>query len=159
MPSILYFEDLRPGDTFESDFRTVGAEEIVAFARQYDPQPFHTGEPPLIEPLYEGLIAPGWHTGAICMRQMSDALLLRCAVYCSPGVGDIRWLAPLRPGMSVMTRIVVKEKGASRRDHSRGRISFDVRLIDSASNVLMSMQPTVLFARRLRALSPPPPGG
>lgn len=148
MENVLYFEDLQQGDVFESGFQRVSEEEIVAFARQYDPQPFHTGEAPLIESMFEGLIAAGWHTGAICIRQMADALLLRCAVYCSPGVGNVRWLVPLRPGDEVGTCVEVKEKKASARDPARGRITFEARLRNSRGDVLMTMEPTVLFASR-----------
>lgn len=149
MKDVFYFEDLQPGDVFESKFQRVSEEDIITFARQYDPQPFHTGETPLIKPMFDGLIAAGWHTGAICVRQMSDILLLRCAVYCSPGVGNVSWLAPLRPGDEVRTTMEVKEKKHSTKNSARGRITFDVRLSKLNEQVLMTMQPTVLFARRV----------
>lgn len=145
---ILYFEDLEPGDSFESGFHRVTEEDIIQFARQYDPHPFHTGDPPLIPSLFDGLIAAGWHTGAICIRQMADALLLRCAVYCSPGVGDVRWHAPMRPDDEVRTRVEVKEKNLSRPQSGRGRITFEARLSNKKGELLLSMHPTVLFACR-----------
>lgn len=145
---IYYFEDLQPGDCFESGFNRVTEEDIVKFARQYDPHPFHTGDPPLIPSMFDGLIAAGWHTGAICIRQMADALLLRCAVYCSPGVGDVRWHAPMRPDDEVRTRVEVKEKTISRPNSGHGRIRFEARLSNARGELLLSMHPTVLFARR-----------
>ena len=148
MENIRYFEDLQVGDAFESAYMHVSEEDIIAFARQYDPHPFHTGEPPLIEPMFDGLIAAGWHTGAICIRQMADVLLLHCAVYCSPGVGNVRWHAPMRPGDDVRTRVEVREKTVSPRNPARGRITFEARLSNARGDLLMSMQPSVLFSRR-----------
>lgn len=151
MNTIFYFEDLAPGQVFESEPVRVTEEEIVGFARQYDPHPFHIGGPVLIEPLYDGLIASGWHTGAICIRQMADALLLRCAVFCSSGVGDVRWHAPLRPDDEVSTRLEVIGKIPSSRGQARGRIQFEARLSTTQGVLLLSMRPLILFACRAGA--------
>lgn len=79
---------------------------------------------------------------------MAGALLLRCAVYCSPGVGDVRWHAPMRPDDEVRTRLEVKEKNLSRPQSGRGRITFEARLSNKKGELLLSMHPTVLFACR-----------
>lgn len=160
---IYFYEDLSVGDVFESGGYEVTEEEIISFARDYDPQPFHVLGQPLIESLYEGLIASGWHIGAVCIRQMADALLLRCAVYCSPGVGDVRFHAPMFPGDVVKTRLEIMAKRPPGRDPRRAAITLEAQLSNSAGQLLLSMRPTVLFARRevvsLLSESSVPPGG
>ena len=94
----LTFEDFEPGRVFELGAREVTEEEIVAFAREWDPQPFHVDPEAAQESSFGGLIASGWHTGAMWMRLYVDSLLVGAASMGSPGIEELRWLAPVRPG-------------------------------------------------------------
>ena len=116
----LYFEDFPPGDVRESPARTVTREEMVAFAREFDPQPFHTDEEAASTTIYGGLIASGWHTVAILMRLMWDAFLADAASLGSPGVDEVRWLKPVRPGDTLRARFTVVEAVPSRSKPDRG---------------------------------------
>ena len=107
--TLLYLDDLVAGMTFESGPVTVTAEEIKDFAAKFDPQPFHIDEEAAQHPQFGGLVASGWHTCSLCMRMMCDAYLLDSANLASPGVENIRWLKPVRPGDTLHVRSVVLE--------------------------------------------------
>src|SRR5579859_3157513 len=104
-----YFEDFAVGHTLELGSYTITREEILAFARQFDPQPFHTDEEQAKASLYGGLIASGWHTASIFMRLLVDGLLNDTASMGSPGVDELRWLRPVRPGDTLRARFTVRE--------------------------------------------------
>ena len=91
-----YFEDFEPGQVYELGTRTITEEELVAFAREWDPQPFHVDPEAARESVFGGLIASGWQTGAIWMRMYVDTML-GSAARGSPGIEELRWLAPVRP--------------------------------------------------------------
>lgn len=94
-----HLEDFRVGEVFELGSRCVSAAEIVEFAARFDPQPRHLGD--------DGLIASGWHVASILMRLYVDAVLRDTAVEVSPGVDELRWLRPVRPGDVLTGRITV----------------------------------------------------
>ena len=94
----LYLEDLRPGQRFTSATYELGADEIVAFASDYDPQPFHTDPEAAKGSIFGGLIASGWHSCAMGMRMLVDNVLSPDYSLGSPGVDEVRFLAPVRPG-------------------------------------------------------------
>src|SRR5262245_32647886 len=118
----LFFEDLEPGQVVELGSRAVTEEEIVAFGRQWDPQPFHVDPEAAKGSVFGGLIASGWHTGAIWMRLYVDALLDGAASMGSPGIEDLRWLAPVRPGDTLTGRLTVLETTPSARRLDRGTV-------------------------------------
>lgn len=105
-----YYEDFEIGDTFEFGTRTLTQEEIVEFAEQYDPQPFHIDEQPAQDSVFGGLIASGWHTAAVCTGLFVDGLLKDMASAGGRGVDELRWHKPVRPGdvLSVQTELVEK---------------------------------------------------
>lgn len=96
--NMLYFEDFSVGQVLDLGSCAVSEEEIVAFARQFDPQPFHVDAEAAAASHFGGIVASGWHTCALLMRGIVDQLLLRSASHGSPGVDEIRWLQPVRPG-------------------------------------------------------------
>jgi acyl dehydratase len=104
-----YWEDFPVGKVREFGGVTMTADEIIAFARQFDPQPFHLSEEGGKNSLFGGLCASGWHTCALAMRMMCDAYLLETASLGSPGLENIRWLKPVRPGDTLRLRTVVLE--------------------------------------------------
>ena len=104
-----YFEDFKVGETLEIGRHEIGEAEILDFARQYDPQPFHNDVEKARSTIYGGLIASGWQTCAIAMRVMCDAYLSQAASMGSPGMEEIRWLKPVRPGDTLIFRRTIEE--------------------------------------------------
>ncbi len=95
---MMYFEDMEVGSVYELGSYTVSEEEILEFAQKYDPQPFHIDEEAARQSMFGGIIASGWHTASICMRLYVDAILNKAASMGSPGVDQLRWKRPVRPG-------------------------------------------------------------
>ena len=104
-----YADDYRVGETFDLGVHVVTAEEIVAFASRYDPQPYHPTEEAGAASFFGGLVASGWHTGAIWMGLYVRALLDGARVEGSPGLETLRWHAPVRPGDRLVGRCEVGE--------------------------------------------------
>jgi len=103
-----YFEELTVGGTDAFGAREVTAEEIVAFAERYDPQPFHT-DPDAASP-FGGLVASGWHTAAMTMRLLVDNALTETATRGAVGVNELRWRRPVRPGETLTVEVTVEDK-------------------------------------------------
>ena len=143
-----YFEDFRPGQTVELGSRTVTEEEIVAFARQWDPQPFHTDAEAARDSVFGGLIASGWHTGAMWMRLYVDSLLGGSASQGSTGVEELRWLAPVRPGDTLTGRLEVLEAVPSERRPDRGTVRIRAEMVNQDGVTVMSMMSRGHFGRR-----------
>jgi acyl dehydratase len=106
-PPTLYWEDFPVGAVFEFGGATLTRESIVDFARQYDPQPFHLDDAAAAASLFGGLSASGWQTCALTMRMMCDGYLNRSASLGSPGIDELRWLKPVRPGDTLRVRMEV----------------------------------------------------
>src|SRR5881394_801828 len=106
---LLYWEDFREGEVREFGRTTVKHDDIVRFASEFDPQPFHIDDAAAADSLFGGLIASGWHTAAIAMRMMCDEYLLRAASLGSPGLDSLKWLLPVRPGDTLSVRLSVLE--------------------------------------------------
>jgi len=145
---MLYFEDFPPGDVRESPARTVTRDEIVAFAREFDPQPFHIDETAAKATIYEGLIASGWHTIAIYMRLMWDSYLKDTASLGSPGVDEVRWLKPVRPGDTLRARFTVLEAVPSRSKPDRGIVRSLSEVFNQHGEVVMTLRGLGMFGRR-----------
>lgn len=118
MSAKIYWEDFKVGEVSEMGRRTVDKSEVVAFARQFDPQSFHVDEAAAQQSMYGGLIASGWHTVAMVMRMMCDNYLLDSASLGSPGVDHVKWLKPVRPGDTIraMRTVLESRRSASKPD-------------------------------------------
>ena len=145
---VRYFEDFAPGEVIECGGRTVTKDEIVAFAREFDPQPFHVDEAAAAQSRYGGLIASGWHSCCLCMRLVCDAFLTGSANMGSPGMERVRFLKPLRPGERIAATARVAEAVPSRSKPDRGRLGFVFELRDGSGELLLDMQVTAIFGRR-----------
>ena len=143
----LTFEDFEPGRVFELGTREVTEGEIVAFAREWDPQPFHVDPEAAQESIFGGLIASGWHTGAMWMRLYVDSLLVGAAGMGSPGIEELRWLAPVRPGDTLEGRLTVLEATPSERRPDRGTIRIRGEMINQDGVIVMSMVSRGHFGR------------
>jgi acyl dehydratase len=144
----LYFEDFPPGDVRESGARTVTREEMLAFAREFDPQPFHIDEAAARQTIYGGLIASGWHTIAIYMRLMWDSYLKDTVSLGSPGVDEVRWLIPVRPGDTLRARFTVVDALPSRSKPDRGIVRSLSEVFNQRGEIVMTLRGLGMFGRR-----------
>jgi acyl dehydratase len=149
----LYLEDFTPGQVIESAPRTLTKDEIIAFARDYDPQPFHTDERAAKDSFFGGLIASGWQTVGIMMRLMWDSFLKDVASLGSPGCDEIRWLRPVRPGDALRARFTIVEVVPSRSKPDRGIVRTLSEILNQHGEVVMTVRGLGMFARRPAAAS------
>ena len=144
----LHWEDFTIGDVAVYGPRLVTREEIVAFAAEFDPQPAHLDEAAAAATLHGGLAGSGWHSCALMMRMMADGFLLNSTSMGAPGVEEVRWLVPLRPGTQVRLRTTVLETRSSKSRPEMGltRIRYD--LIDETDTVTTTLTSTMMLGRR-----------
>lgn len=143
-----YFEDFAPGQVYELGQRTMSRHEIVAFAAQYDPQPFHVDEAAAAASPFGGLIASGWHTAAVFMRLYVDAVLSTAASVGSPGIEDLRWRAPVRPGDTLSGRFTVLDVQPSSSRPDRGTVLFEGTMTNQDDVTVLTMRGRGYLARR-----------
>jgi acyl dehydratase len=142
-----YWEDLVPGEAVGIGSYTVGADEIITFAKQFDPQPFHVDPEAAKGSIFGGLIASGWHTCGIAMRLMCDAYLNETASLGSPGLEEIRWLKPVRPGDTLRgTRTIEESRPTSKPD--RGLVLTRWDMYNQKDEHVLMMRGYGLFGRR-----------
>jgi acyl dehydratase len=153
--NLLHFEDFPLGEVFEFGDRLVTAEEIVAFARDYDPQPFHLDAEAAKGSQAGGLIASGWHTAVLLMRMSCDAFLNRAAGEGGPGVEELKWVKPVRPNDRLHVR---RTTLAARVSHSRpalGIVDFLFEVFNQNGEVVMTQKNTAFVRRREAAEAAP----
>ena len=143
-----YFEDFKVGDVVEAGAKTVTKEEIMAFAREFDPQPFHVDEAAASRSIYGGLIASGWHSGSMLMRMFFEAVFRDAASMGSPGIDELRWVKPVRPGDTLHFRATVLEATPSRSKPDRGVVRTFCELLNQHGEVVMSLKPVNFILRR-----------
>jgi acyl dehydratase len=134
-----YFEDYQAGAVYEYGYATVTEEEIVAFARRFDPQPLHTDARLAAAGPFGGLIASGWHTAGIFMRLFADHYLSRVASLGSPGLDELRWPVPVRPGDRLRLRTTTIETRRSRSKPDRGVVRTRAELLNQDSLTALSL--------------------
>jgi acyl dehydratase len=150
---LLYWEDFPAGDTMEVGSHTFTEQEIIAFARQFDPQSFHVDPEAARKSVFKGLIASGWHTCAIAMRLMVDKYVARSASLGSPGLDNIRWLAPVRAGDTITYRRTITAARASESKPQVGLVHTRWEALNQRGEMVMTMEGWGMFRRR------PPDGG
>jgi acyl dehydratase len=143
-----YWEDFPVGSVREFGGITLTAETIIDFARQFDPQPFHLSEEGGKQSLFGGLVASGWHTCALAMRMMCDAYLLEAASLGSPGLENIRWLKPVRPGDTLHVRSVVLEARPMDSKPHVGLLRTRWEMLNQNNEEVMQMEGYGMFRRR-----------
>jgi acyl dehydratase len=146
--SVSHFEDFPAGRVVEHGPRLVTREEIIAFAAEFDPQPFHLDEEAARDTLVGGLCASGWHTCAILMRMMFDAFLEHSSSLGAPGVEEVKWLRPLRPGDRVTMRAEALEARVSKSRPEMGLVRFRIDLRNASGELVAQQTHTQLFGRR-----------
>ena len=143
-----YFEDFKAGDVTEVGPVTVSEQEIVDFATRYDPQPFHTDPEAAKASPFGGLIASGWHTTALFMGMFVREILLDSASLGSPGVAEIRWTAPVRPGDTLTGRVTVTDVQPSATNPNRGTVFTMNEVFNQEGERVMTLKARGFFARR-----------
>jgi len=146
-----YWEDFKPGAVAVYGPRLVTREEIIAFAAEFDPQPMHLDETAASATLLGGLAASGWHVSSLLMRLMADGFILDSSSMGGPGVDEMRWLSPLRPGTRIRLRATVVESRPSNSRPEMGLTKFSYELLDDADTCIATMVATAMFARREKA--------
>jgi acyl dehydratase len=143
-----FWEDFPVGDVRDFGGLPVTREDVLEFARQFDPQPFHVDEDAARESLFGGLCASGWHTAAMAMRMMCDGYLLDSASLGSPGIDQLRWLQPVFPGDTLRVRMTVlaARPMASRPTVGLVQTRWEVR--NQRDEPVMTMEGWGMFRRR-----------
>jgi acyl dehydratase len=145
-----YFEDVEVGETHEFGEYEVTEEEVVEFAEQYDPQPFHVDGEAAEESMFGELVASGWHTAAMSMRLLvegPDGMEDRAAMG-SPGVEELRWHQPVKPGDTLSVRTEVLEKRPSESREDRGYVKSRLETYNEDGDLVMSWVADTIYRRR-----------
>jgi acyl dehydratase len=144
----LYWEDFSKGGVAEYGPRLVTREEIVAFAAEFDPQSFHLDEDAARASMFGGLAASGWHSCSLLMRIIADGFVVNSSSMGSPGVDEVKWLAPVRPGDRLSVRATVLETRASVKRPEMGLVNFLFEMFNQAGVPVMTLTTTSMFGRR-----------
>ena len=146
-----YFEDFSPDWVAEYGPRRVTREEMLGFAAQFDPQPMHLDEEAARHTLLGGLGASGWHTCCIMMKMIADGVLLDSASMGAPGVDEVKWLKPLRPGTRITLRVSVLENRVSNSRPEMGFVKVRMEILDDEREPLMELSNSFMIGRRAMA--------
>ena len=146
--STLYFEDLKVGDQYTTPEQAVTAEEIIAFARQFDPQPFHTDPVAAKSSLFGRLVASGWHTTAITMGLMVRGNMGLDGGVIGNGVDELRWPRPVLPGDRLRVVMTIAELNPEPSRTGRGKAKLRCQTFNQDGNVVQEMTARILVIRR-----------
>jgi len=144
----LYLEDFSPGQTFASAPMTVDAAAIKAYARQFDPQPFHLDEAAATTTFFKGLAASGWHTVSMTMRMLVDGGLPIAGGIIGAGVDEIRWPRPTRPGDTLRLVSEVLEVRPSKSRPDQGLMKVRTTTINQRDEPVQVMVSNLVVMRR-----------
>jgi acyl dehydratase len=145
---MIWWEDFKVGERIEMGRHTFEEAEIIAFARQFDPQPFHVDPAAAQGGFFGGLIASGWHTCAVGMRLTVDSHVNATRSLGSPGLDNIRWHKPVRPGDTISYSRVVLESRASGSRPDAGLVKSRWEAVNQDGELVMSMEGWGMFGRR-----------
>lgn len=146
--TIRYWEDFKVGEVEQIGGKKVEQDEVIDFARQFDPQPFHVDEAAAKQSMYGGLIASGWHTCSMVMRMMCDAYLLQSASVGSPGIDNLKWLKPVRPGDTIRAQRTTLESRTSKSRPEIGIVRNLWEVFNQEGELVMTMEGYGMFRRR-----------
>lgn len=139
------FADFYAGQVIEAGPYDLSRDELLQFARAYDPQWFHTDEAAADQGPFGGLIASGWHSCAVAMRLVADAVLQGSESYASPGLAYIKWPHPVRPGDRLSVRVSVLEVRRSQKQPSLGIVRWRWQLFNGQDREVLDLEATSLF--------------
>jgi len=138
----LYFEDHEAGSVFQFGSFLVEEEEMIAFAKRYDPQIFHADPEAAKKTPFGGVIASGWHTGSMSMRLIVEHRLSHVANFGSPGIDEVRWWKPVRPGDTLSVRLTIIETRRSQSKPDRGIVRSSIEVLNQSGEVVMTWKGT-----------------
>ena len=144
-----WFEDFKVGDKIVSPGKTVTEAEIINWAFQFDPQPFHMDKVAAEDHMYGGLIASGWMLGTYSFRlfMLANPWAPEASLG-SPGVDNLRWVRPVRPNDTIHVEVTISDCRLSASKPDRGVVGMDWQLLDQAGEIVMTMQSIQLLRRR-----------
>lgn len=142
------FEDFPVGLTIDCGSKTVDRDEVIVFAREFDPQPFHLDEEAAKASLLGGLSASGWHSCAMTMRLLNEGFVLDSTSMGGPGVEEVKWLLPVKPGDTLSVRTTVLQANPSRSKPDRGMVQFRTDVTNQTGAVALRQINWILFKRR-----------
>ncbi len=148
MPDDLYFEDFTVGREFRTDGATITESQILDFALAFDPQPFHMDLEAAKQSMFDGLIASGFHTMALTFRLFAQTRALAACSLGSPGVDEVRWLRPVRPGDTLRATVQVVEQRPSGSKPDRGIIRLHWTALNQRAEPVLTMTSMQLVKRR-----------
>jgi acyl dehydratase len=143
-----YFEDFAPGMVIENGPRFVTREEIVAFAAEFDPQPMHLDEEAARASILGGLAASGWHTCCLLMRMACDGFVLNSSSMGAPGVEEVKWLRPLRPGTNITLRTTVLDTRVSTSRPEMGFVKVQMDVLEDDRSPIMTLITSMIMRPR-----------
>jgi acyl dehydratase len=143
-----HFEDFMVGQTMQIGSRLVTEEEMIAFSRQFDPQPFHIDHEAAAQSIYGGIIASGWHTCSLMMRIMVDGFLRNSTSMGSPGVDELRWMKPVRGGDTLNVSVTTLESRPSSSKPDRGVVLYQWLATNQHGEAVASLKGLGMFGRR-----------
>jgi acyl dehydratase len=143
-----YFEDYVEGDIHHFGTTAVEADELIAFATRFDPQMMHTDPEAAKHTPFGGLIASGWHTAGLTMRLYVEHYLTQVASLASPGLDELRWLKPVRPGDTLSVRVTVLKAAPSKSKPDRGAVTSFVEVINQAGEIVMTFKVVNIIGKR-----------
>ncbi|MFZ2007518.1 MAG: MaoC family dehydratase [Stellaceae bacterium] len=143
-----YFEDYPVGAVYVGGPVAVSEQDIIDFARRYDPQPMHIDKVAAEAGPFAGLIASGWHTGALMMQLLVKHFAPTPGNLPSPGLDELRWLRPVRPGDRLSLRVTVESARLSRSKPGQGVVTGLVEVLNQGGDVVMSLKPVSLIRCR-----------
>ena len=144
----LYWEDFKVGETVAMGSHTFAEQEMIDFARKFDPQPFHIDPVAARSSYFGGLIASGWHTCAVAMRLLCDNYINRSVSLGSPGIENVRWLKPVYAGDTISYRRVVLEARPSNSRHDMGLVKSRTEALNQKGETVMTFEGWGMFGRR-----------
>jgi acyl dehydratase len=143
-----YFEDFQVGQEIDLGKRTVSEDEIIAFASQFDPQPFHVDPVAAARSIYGGLVASGWHTCSMMMRMVVDGMMCKASSMGSPGLDSVRWLRPVRAGDTLHVRYQTTQVKGSNSRPDRGVVWSRWIATNQHGEEVCTIEGMGMFARR-----------
>lgn len=147
-PAPRYFDDFAEGQVFAFGKIEVSEAEALEFARNFDPQSIHIDKEAAAAGPFGGLILSGWHTCALMMRLYAENILDDASSLASPGIDELRWLKPVRPGDALSLRVTVMEARRSRSKPDRGIVTNRVEVLNQHGEAVMTLKPMNLMRCR-----------
>lgn len=146
--SRICYEDFEVGAVRMCGPRVVTREEIIAFASEFDPQPMHLDEEAAQKSMLKGLSASGWHTCALQMRLIAEGLVLNSSSMGAPGVEEVKWLKPVRPGDALSVRLTVLDKRESKSRPGVGFVRHRSEMLNQHGEVVLDSSYAAMFGMR-----------